>query len=114
MPRSDQSITTNVDRLELRRLRMAHSPPILRGGFRPFFLGTAMWALVALTLWLAILFGLVSPQLIEDPLAWHRHEMLFGFAGAAIARAAIARAMMRVGKTPPAANDLERGPPTAI
>ncbi|MEC7819683.1 hypothetical protein [Qipengyuania spongiae] len=33
---------------------------------------------------------------------------------AAIARAAIARAMMRVGKTPPAANDLERGPPTAI
>ena len=58
MPRSDQSITTNVDRLELRRLRMAHSPPILRGGFRPFFLGTAMWALVALTLWLAILFGL--------------------------------------------------------
>ena len=33
---------------------------------------------------------------------------------APIARAAIARAMMRVGKTPPAANDLERGPPTAI
>ncbi|RPF71109.1 hypothetical protein [Aurantiacibacter spongiae] len=33
---------------------------------------------------------------------------------AAIARAAIARAMMRVGKTPPAANDLERGSPTAI
>ena len=33
---------------------------------------------------------------------------------AAIARAAIARAMMRVGKTPPAANDLERGPPSAL
>jgi uncharacterized protein involved in response to NO len=59
-----------------------------------------MWALVALTLWLAILFGLVSPQLIEDPLAWHRHEMLFGFAGAAIAGFALTAVPNWTGRLP--------------
>ena len=76
---------TNTERLELRRRRMAKSPPILRGGFRPFFLGAAAWAISALAAWLTVLFGFVSFDLLDNPLAWHRHEMLFGFVGAAIA-----------------------------
>lgn len=78
-------MTTNAERLELRRKRMAESLPILRGGFRPFFLGSAAWAIGSLAIWLAIFFGLASPPFSGDPLAWHRHEMLFGFVGAAIA-----------------------------
>ena len=70
---------------ELRRARMAASPPVLRGGFRPFFLGAAVWALVALTLWVPALFGTLALPSAFDPLAWHRHEMLFGFIGAAVA-----------------------------
>jgi len=71
--------------LELRKARMAASPPILRGGFRPFFLVGALWAVVALALWLfALLGGLELPSAF-DPLAWHRHEMLFGFVGAMVA-----------------------------
>ena len=71
--------------LELRKARMAASPPILRGGFRPFFLVGALWAVIALGLWLfALLGGLVLPSAF-DPLAWHRHEMLFGFVGAMVA-----------------------------
>lgn len=76
---------TNTERLELRRRRMAESPPILRGGFRPFFLGAAAWAITALAVWLTVFFGFVPFELLDNPLAWHRHEMLFGFVGAAIA-----------------------------
>ena len=71
--------------LALRRARMGVAPPFLRGGFRPFFFGGAVWAVVALVLWLLALGGhLVIPS-VFDPLAWHRHEMLFGFVGAVIA-----------------------------
>jgi uncharacterized protein involved in response to NO len=71
--------------LALRRARMAAAPPILRGGFRPFFLGGALWAVVALALWLAALAGQIAIPSAFDALAWHRHEMLFGFVGAVIA-----------------------------
>ncbi|ATY33546.1 NnrS family protein [Sphingomonas psychrotolerans] len=59
-------------------------PQLLRGGFRPFFLGGALWALIVLVLWVAVLsVGLELPSHL-DPLAWHRHEMLFGYLGAVI------------------------------
>jgi uncharacterized protein involved in response to NO len=70
--------------LALRRARMAAAPPILRGGFRPFFLGGALWAVIALTVWLAALAGQVTIPSAFDAQAWHRHEMLFGFVGAVI------------------------------
>lgn len=71
--------------LALRRSRMAASPPILRGGFRPFFFGGAVWAVAALTIWLGAMAGAVELPTLLDPLVWHRHEMLFGFVGAVIA-----------------------------
>lgn len=60
-------------------------PAVLTGGFRPFFFGAAAWAFTALILWLLSLSGQVSLPILFEPLAWHRHEMLFGFVGAAIA-----------------------------
>jgi uncharacterized protein involved in response to NO len=71
--------------LALRKARMAAAPPFLRGGFRPFFLLAAVWAAFALLTWLcAFLYGVPLASGFS-PLAWHRHEMLFGFVGAAIA-----------------------------
>jgi uncharacterized protein involved in response to NO len=70
--------------LALRRSRMSASHPFFRGGFRPFFFGGAAWAIVALTLWLMSLAGALSLPSAFDPLAWHRHEMLFGFVGAVV------------------------------
>jgi len=64
---------------------MAATHPFLRGGFRPFFFGGALWAVVALALWLCSLAGKVTLPSAFDPLGWHRHEMLFGFVGAVIA-----------------------------
>jgi uncharacterized protein involved in response to NO len=77
--------TRGEQMLALRRARMAAALPILRGGFRPFFLGGALWAVVALALWLFALVGHAAIPSAFDALAWHRHEMLFGFVGAVIA-----------------------------
>ncbi len=77
--------TRGEQMLALRRSRMAGSPPILRGGFRPFFFGGAAYAVIALTLWLLTLGGAMNLPTSFDPLAWHRHEMLFGFVGAVVA-----------------------------
>lgn len=60
--------------------------PFLRLGFRPFFLGGSIFALLAVPLWLAALGGrLTDWQPAGGWLAWHRHELLFGFAMAIIA-----------------------------
>ncbi|MDD0842817.1 NnrS family protein [Pseudomonas sp. Gutcm_11s] len=59
--------------------------PIWRLGFRPFFLGGALFALLAVALWGAALAGHASLQPLGGLLAWHRHEMLFGFGLAIIA-----------------------------
>ncbi len=78
-------ITRGEQMLALRKRRMADSRPFFRGGFRPFFTAGALWALIALTLWLFTLSGALTLPTDFDPLAWHRHEMLFGFVGAVIA-----------------------------
>ena len=78
------TVTRGEQMLALRRSRMAASPPILRGGFRPFFLGGAAWAIAALALWLCSLAGALTLPTGFDALAWHRHEMLFGFVGAVV------------------------------
>ena len=61
------------------------TPVFLTQGFRPFFLAAGLWAGAALTLWIVMLaMGLALPSRF-DPLSWHIHEMLFGFAMAVIA-----------------------------
>lgn len=60
-------------------------PPFLHYGFRPMFLAAAGWAIVALILWLAMFFGALQLPTRFDPIAWHVHEMLFGFVMAAVA-----------------------------
>lgn len=54
--------------------------------FRPFFLFTALHALLTMVWWLGALSGLLSlPDLPGSPIVWHAHELIFGFAGASIA-----------------------------
>jgi len=53
-------------------------------GFRPFFLFSALWALVAVPLWLAVNGAVVDLPIRFPAVVWHGHEMVFGFAGAAI------------------------------
>lgn len=60
--------------------------PLWRLGFRPFFLYGSLFAVIAVALWMASLHGYLrfwNPT--GGSLAWHRHEMLFGFGIAIVA-----------------------------
>jgi uncharacterized protein involved in response to NO len=60
-------------------------PTFLTYGFRPFFLAAGLWSASALLLWIVMFAtGSTIPSRF-DPLAWHIHEMLFGFVMAAVA-----------------------------
>jgi uncharacterized protein involved in response to NO len=60
-------------------------PTFLTHGFRPFFLAAGLWSASALLLWIVMFTtGSTIPSRF-DPLAWHIHEMLFGFVMAAVA-----------------------------
>ena len=85
MTESGTFATRGAQMLALRKARMAAAPPFFRGGFRPFFFGGPLWAVVALAVWLFAFLGGGALPSAFDALAWHRHEMLFGFVGAVIA-----------------------------
>ena len=61
-------------------------PPILRLGFRPFFLAAGVFSILAMAIWMAnyvfsveFVFSGISPGL------WHAHEMMFGYVMAVVA-----------------------------
>jgi uncharacterized protein involved in response to NO len=58
--------------------------PLLRLGFRPFYLGAATFAALAVPLWVLLWLGRAPLDLPVPPMFWHAHEMLFGFAAAVI------------------------------
>jgi len=58
--------------------------PLLRLGFRPFYLGTALLACLSVPLWVAIFLGRIQVNMEIAPLLWHAHEMLFGFAAGVV------------------------------
>ena len=65
--------------------KQASRLPLLRLGFRPFYLGGALFGFVAVALWLAALRGGgAAGQAALTGVAWHVHEMLFGFVGAIV------------------------------
>lgn len=73
-PSKSFALTTSAE-----QIRAYTGPGILRYGFRPFFLGAAAWAAVAVALWLPMLVGTFSLPTAFTPLEWHAHELLFGF-----------------------------------
>ena len=64
--------------------QLPHGMPLLRLGFRPFYLCAALLATLAVPLWIAVFLGLWPWAPVLPPLLWHAHEMLFGFASAVI------------------------------
>ncbi len=59
--------------------------PIWAAPFRPFFMLTSAYAILALLGWLAQLMGWFTPAGVIDPMRWHAHEMIHGIVAAAIA-----------------------------
>ncbi|WP_428700057.1 NnrS family protein [Stappia sp.] len=67
------------------RMRAWKGLAILTYGFRPFFLGSAVFAALAMAAWIPMLAGRLSLPTAFDPVSWHAHEFLFGYLGAVIA-----------------------------
>lgn len=61
------------------RRRAWTGPALLGAGFRPFFLGAALWAALAMALWIAMLAGGLDLPTGFAPIDWHVHEMLYGY-----------------------------------
>ena len=66
------------------KIRAYSGPAILSFGFRPFFLAGALWAAIAVAIWLPLLDGHLSLPSAFTPLEWHVHELLYGFIPAII------------------------------
>ncbi|KQW93546.1 hypothetical protein ASC94_13060 [Massilia sp. Root418] len=60
--------------------------PLWRLGFRPFYLAAALFAALAVPLWMARLAGWLDgmPAALHVGVGWHMHEMVFGVAVAVI------------------------------
>ncbi len=67
------------------QMRAWNGPALLSFGFRPFFLLGAIWAAVAMAIWIFMLSGRDPLPTAFDAVSWHAHEFLFGYLGAVMA-----------------------------
>ncbi len=67
------------------QIRAYAGPAVFSYGFRPFFLFGALWAAIAVALWLPILGGHLSLPSTLAPIDWHTHELVFGYVPAIVA-----------------------------
>jgi len=66
------------------RLRSFRGPPLLSYGFRPFFFFGALYAALAVLVWMPFYFGEVGLPTSFTPRDWHAHEMIYGYLPAII------------------------------
>jgi len=67
------------------QMRTYDGPAILSYGFRPFFLFGAVWAALAVAIWLPMLAGSLELPTVFAPVDWHVHELLYGYLPAIVA-----------------------------
>jgi uncharacterized protein involved in response to NO len=67
------------------QMRTYEGPAILSYGFRPFFLFGAIWAALAVAIWLPMLAGSLGLPTAFAPVEWHAHELLYGYLPAIVA-----------------------------
>lgn len=65
--------------------RVYQGPTIFSYGFRPFFFFGALWAALAIPLWILSYFWGAGSLGFEVGVVWHAHEMIFGYCSAIIA-----------------------------
>lgn len=76
-------------------------PALFAGSFRIFFLSAAIWAVLALVLWIYYLAGGGATFDGQLPmLNWHAHELVYGYGGAVVAGFAFTAIPNWTGRTP--------------
>ena len=66
------------------RKRPDRGMALLALGFRPFYLLAALFAAAAVPIWVAQFYGVLPQASYLAASVWHTHEMVFGFACAAV------------------------------
>ena len=69
----------------MEQLRAWRGPAFFSYGFRPFFFSGAVLAALLIVLWVPWFLGLVAIPSALPPIAWHGHELLFGYVPAIVA-----------------------------
>jgi len=67
------------------RLREYQGPALFSYGFRPFFLGGALWAVLTIALFIPALTGAINLPSAMPATVWHAHALLYGFLPAIVA-----------------------------
>lgn len=67
------------------RTRPYEGPALFSYSFRPFFLFGALYAGLAMPVWILMLAGKTETASAFGPVDWHAHEMLFGYLAAILA-----------------------------
>ncbi|ABD08730.1 NnrS [Rhodopseudomonas palustris HaA2] len=80
----DPSASGPAKRKPVPRYREQGGLTLLSAGFRPFFFFGAVFAAVAVLLWLPVYYGDLTLQTAFAPRDWHVHEMLYGYLPAVI------------------------------
>ncbi len=75
-------------------------PAFFSHGFRPFFFSAALFAGLAIPLWMAAFSHGYPVGANVDALSWHAHEMLFGYVAAVIAGFALTAISNWTGRPP--------------
>jgi uncharacterized protein involved in response to NO len=75
-------------------------PAFFSYGFRPLFLGAALFAGVAVPAWILLLTGVGSSEFFSAARQWHVHEMVFGFLPAVITGFLLTAIPNWTGRTP--------------
>ena len=66
------------------RLRVYSGPVLLSYGFRPFFFFGALYAGLAILIWMPFYLGEIELATSFSPRDWHAHEMIYGYLPAII------------------------------
>jgi uncharacterized protein involved in response to NO len=67
-------------------LERAKKPALFNLGFRPFFLGASIFAVISMATWMLVYFSYVSISVVNISISqWHAHEMLYGYGMAVVA-----------------------------
>lgn len=69
----------------MNQARRWNGPALFSYGFRPFFLFAAVQAAIVVAIWMLWLDGASGLPGAFPPVAWHAHELLFGYASAVVA-----------------------------
>ena len=85
LPVVSQSVVVPAEEEDEPTFPRYDGPAFLSYGFRPFFLGAAVFAGLMILVWVAVFAGLVQGEFLYPAREWHVHEMLFGYLPALIA-----------------------------